>query len=235
MWKINPNSSLTVFAVALTAVVTLAVAVIWARDSAIKSAINAQRAKNLIMLYVALQNYSDKHSGFPSACESSDSEVPAHSWRVLLLPYLDQNSLYSRIRFDESWDSPDNSLLLPQMPLNYRSPIADTTQSMNANYFAVKEPHSPWSNCQQTESSAISHAKQILIVEMLEPQTPWMKPYDPSLEELLDLLCPNAGGSVDRTIAMEVMYITVDGEVKTLSSTSNRNVVRNILLGTASQ
>lgn len=38
------------------------------------------------------------------------------SWRVHLLPYLDQGPLYSRFRLDEPWDSPHNLTLVPFMP-----------------------------------------------------------------------------------------------------------------------
>ena len=42
-----------------------------------------------------------------------------HSWRVLLLPYLDQLELYNAYRFDEPWDGPNNRLLADRMPRHY--------------------------------------------------------------------------------------------------------------------
>lgn len=43
------------------------------------------------------------------------------SWRVHLLPYLDEMALYSRFRLDEPWDSPHNLQLLPYLPEVYRT------------------------------------------------------------------------------------------------------------------
>ena len=40
----------------------------------------------------------------------------AHSWRVELLPYLDQNDLYGQYRMNEPWDSENNKKVLEQMP-----------------------------------------------------------------------------------------------------------------------
>jgi hypothetical protein len=45
-----------------------------------------------------------------------------HSWRVLLLPYLEQEKLYRRFKLDEPWDSPHNLQLLPLMPAVYAPP-----------------------------------------------------------------------------------------------------------------
>ena len=36
-----------------------------------------------------------------------------HSWRVLLLPYLDRSDLYKAYDFTEPWDGPNNRKLLP--------------------------------------------------------------------------------------------------------------------------
>jgi RNA polymerase sigma factor (sigma-70 family) len=50
---------------------------------------------------------------------------PILSWRVQLLPYLDQDFLYAQFRLDEPWDGPNNRKLLPHLPRVYRSPGAD--------------------------------------------------------------------------------------------------------------
>jgi Protein of unknown function (DUF1559) len=41
---------------------------------------------------------------------------------VLLLPYLEQGSLFDEFRLDEPWDSPHNVALLPRMPRVYAVP-----------------------------------------------------------------------------------------------------------------
>jgi hypothetical protein len=47
---------------------------------------------------------------------------PLYSWRVLLLPYVEEQDLYKRFRLDEPWDSPHNRALLPEMPSTYPAP-----------------------------------------------------------------------------------------------------------------
>ena len=48
--------------------------------------------------------------------------LPKLSWRVALLPYLDQNDLYKEFRQDEPWDSPHNKALIDRMPAVFQTP-----------------------------------------------------------------------------------------------------------------
>ena len=48
--------------------------------------------------------------------------TPWHSWRVLILPYLQHKSLYERYDFNEPWNGPNNRKLLDQMPSVYACP-----------------------------------------------------------------------------------------------------------------
>jgi Protein of unknown function (DUF1559) len=49
---------------------------------------------------------------------------PLYGWRVLILPYIEQDRLYGQFRLDEPWDSPHNVRLLEQMPRIYGPPSA---------------------------------------------------------------------------------------------------------------
>ncbi len=59
------------------------------------------------------------------------------SWRVHLLPYLDQKPLYEQFKLDEAWDSPNNAPLAKNMPDVYKSP--DTPVNSNKTRFRVFE------------------------------------------------------------------------------------------------
>lgn len=48
--------------------------------------------------------------------------TPLHSWRVLILPYIEQQKLYDEFRLAEPWDSPHNIRLLDRMPSTYAPP-----------------------------------------------------------------------------------------------------------------
>jgi len=48
--------------------------------------------------------------------------TPLYSWRVLLLPYIEQDALYRDFHLDEPWDSEHNLRLLDRMPATYAPP-----------------------------------------------------------------------------------------------------------------
>ena len=56
----------------------------------------------------ALQAYHQANGCFPPAYIADKNGKPMHSWRVLILPYLDYDDLYKAYDFSEPWDGPKN-------------------------------------------------------------------------------------------------------------------------------
>ena len=100
----------------------------------------SQAANNLKQIMLGLHNYADVHDGsFPPAViygKDGKGKVP-HSWRVELLPYLDQAALYEAYHFDEPWDSDANKKILAKMPAVFRNPGDDPTSTNSAYYVLV--------------------------------------------------------------------------------------------------
>ena len=69
-----------------------------------------------------MHNYNGTYGRLPPAVVYGEDGKPLHSWRVLLLPFIEQQALYEEFRLDEPWDSPHNIALLPRMPLTYAPP-----------------------------------------------------------------------------------------------------------------
>jgi len=70
---------------------------------------------------IAMHNYADVYKSFPPAASYSADGKPLLSWRVHLLPYLEQQQLYQEFHLDEPWDSEHNRKLVERMPDVYRS------------------------------------------------------------------------------------------------------------------
>jgi hypothetical protein len=66
--------------------------------------------------------YHDSHNRFPRADGDGEGKFTGLSWRVHLLPFLEQADLYNRFKFDEPWDSEHNKTLIDQMPSVFKSP-----------------------------------------------------------------------------------------------------------------
>ncbi len=92
-----------------------------------------QTTCHLKCLGLAMHNYADsnKDGRFPGA--NAPAEEPQVcgkkypvSWRVLILPFIEEEKLFKEYRFDEPWDGPNNIHLLQRMPRTFRHPKADS-------------------------------------------------------------------------------------------------------------
>jgi prepilin-type processing-associated H-X9-DG protein len=82
----------------------------------------ADCVRNLLMIGLAMHNYHSKHNAFPAAYIADKAGKPLLSWRVLVLPFLDQQALYDEFHLDEPWDGPHNKPLIDRMPAVYACP-----------------------------------------------------------------------------------------------------------------
>ncbi|HEV3298256.1 MAG TPA: DUF1559 domain-containing protein [Planctomycetaceae bacterium] len=106
------------------------------RESARESEKEHDSQNKLKQLALAMHNYHDVHGHFPPAVVMGPDGKTPHSWRVELLPFLDEKRLYDEYRLNEPWDSPHNKVILRNMPNCFRSPFADE-KSTNSSYYAL--------------------------------------------------------------------------------------------------
>jgi len=134
-----------------------------------------------------MHNYADEHGRFPPAVVYGKKGQTLLSWRVLVLPYIEQEALYKQFHLDEPWDSPHNLALLDKMPETYAAPghkrdrippyhtICHVFIGKGAAFDGREGRH--WSDFTHGTSNTL------LIVEA-GPPVPWTKPedlvYDPN-------------------------------------------------------
>jgi len=125
---------------------------------------------------------------FPPAYVADASGKPMHSWRVLILPYLERDRLYRSYNFKEPWNGPDNQKLL-SIPLKLlRCPGFDEPRDLAmTNYVAVTGPGTAWPGETSTKLANFRDGTEntILLVEIPNSQIYWSEPRDVTLDELL--------------------------------------------------
>jgi hypothetical protein len=99
-----------------------------------RAAQRVQSQNNLKQLGLAMHNYHDVTGAFPANAIYDKDGKALLSWRVMLLPYLDQDDLYKQFKLDEAWDSPHNKKLLEKMPAVYKSPAGKTKHAYGTFY-----------------------------------------------------------------------------------------------------
>ena len=132
-------------------------------------------------LALALHNYHDQYQSLPPAYTTDAEGNPLHSWRVLVLPYMEQKQLYDEIRLDEPWDSPHNSQFHEKMPGIYHCPsrpAVETAKGLTPFQMIIgPDTISNGSNCTKFSDITRNPGDTILVVETSIP-VPWMQPVD---------------------------------------------------------
>jgi Protein of unknown function (DUF1559) len=152
-------------------------------------------ANNLKQIGIAMHNYHDVHGHFPPAAICDKEGKPLLSWRVALLPYLEQNELHKQFKLDEPWDSEHNRRLLAAMPKVYDSPAAPNAGSYLTHYRVFVGPQAGFELCKGRRIAEITDglSNTWMVVEAAEA-VPWTKPdelsYDPQkpLPKLADFV-----------------------------------------------
>lgn len=192
-----------------------------AREAARRS----QCKNNLKQIALALHNYHDHFLTFPPAFIPDETGRPMHSWRVLILPFLDAAPLYSQYRFDEPWDGPNNSLLLSQMPDVYRCPSDSHEGEFFTAYAGVYGPNSVFQGSSAITVQEITDGpfSTLGVGEAGEARIPWMKPEDIDVTVHPTIGAP--GGFSSRHIG-GCHFLMMDGSVRYISQNIDNQVLR---------
>jgi hypothetical protein len=185
---------------------------------------------NLKQMGLALQGYNQTHKHLPPSAICDKDGKPLLSWRVLLLPYLEEGTLYGQFSLDEPWDSKHNIQLLARMPAIYALPGAKAGEPGSTYYQAfvgkgtgwglIPDAHAPHKALGLKLDADFPDGPRntIAIIEGGTP-VPWTKPIDLPYEQGKPL--PKIGG-VFEDHANAAMF---DGSVVTISSTVQPSVL----------
>ena len=99
-----------------------------------EAAMRMQSVNNLKQIGIALISYHDANQHFPPAVVRDKAGKPLCSWRVLILPYLEQDNIYKKWKLDEPWDSPNNKPLSDLVVKVYVAPGAPEESSNKTHY-----------------------------------------------------------------------------------------------------
>jgi Protein of unknown function (DUF1559) len=133
---------------------------------------------NLKCMALAMHNYAATHGRFPTAAIRAGGE-PLLSWRVAILPYLEQDALYRKFRLDEAWNSPHNLSLLGEMPRVYAPVGPEGTGSYATYYQGVVDSGSLFDGQDGARVAEVMSlaSPTLMFVEAADP-VPWTKPED---------------------------------------------------------
>ena len=144
-----------------------------------EAARRAQCKNNLKQIALAMHNYHDSYGTFPPAVTYSADGKPMHSWRVLLLPFLDEVALHAQYNMNEPWNSPANSQLLSRMPKVYGCP--SSPPELGVTHYAVPVgPRTMFPPERGVAAREITDGTSatLMVIETFGTSLNWMAPVD---------------------------------------------------------
>jgi Protein of unknown function (DUF1559) len=200
-----------------------------ATDAALESTRRQQRVQQFKQMALAMQTYADAKKHLPPPAITDQNGRRLLSWRVAILPYLEQNNLYKQFHLDEPWDSPHNRTLIDKMPEIYADPnpqIRSLAGKSKTTYVVPAGPGTVFDTKDGITFRDIPDgtSNTIILVEVPpERAVVWTKPEDWDV----DLASPPQG--IERT---DRDYFTAgwcDGRASVIPFDVDRNKLRAVL------
>jgi len=180
----------------------------------------AASQNNLKQIMIALHNYHDSWGKFPPAVVSDEYGKPLYSWRVLILPYLEQKALYDRFDKTKAWDDPANLSVSNTMLGVFRSPLDSTLEVSGTSYFVLVGPHTAFPPDRPSGLTEITDgtSNTVGVVELKGISGSWAAPIDPKIDSIALSIGPTPGqlnpNGKDLNVAL------CDGSTRTLSAST---------------
>jgi hypothetical protein len=200
----------------------------------IREQANAMNCRcNLGYLGFALINFHDFYGCLPPAYLPDDNGKPQHSWRVLLLPFMEQHTLFERYDFTEPWNGPNNSRLADMVHYPggkvFRCPSAAEGPLMETCYVAVVGPTTRWPGGRPGLITAQSES-QILLIEVADSGIHWMEPRDLSAEQVMGDARPAVGLRASSPHPRGIHCVTAGDLVRTFPRNYDVQLLREKLV-----
>jgi type II secretory pathway pseudopilin PulG len=212
-----PRSGFTLLeGLVVLAIALLLIALLWPNHGRSHHAARqrSQTRNDLKMIGLALHNYHDEYGMFPPAVLRDDKGTVLHSWRTLILPYLDQAPLYQKIDLSKPYNDPVNAEAYRTAVNGYRS-VYDQSGSAKTRLLAVVGPDYAFDSTRPRKIPEFTAgtSTSFMVIEVAESQAVhWMDPVDAD-EKLLKSLGPR--GSFPHESGFHALY--ADGSTRFIS------------------
>ncbi|WP_083712634.1 DUF1559 domain-containing protein [Paludisphaera borealis] len=197
-------------------------------QAAREAARRAQCVNNLKQIGLAFHNHDAVTGAFPGDIVDKDGK-PLLSWRVAILPFIEQQELYNQFKLDEPWDSPHNKPLLSQIPTIYRCPSDPRPDSTLTSYLGFDGPGGFLEKGRKVQFEDVTDgaSKTFAVVEAAEG-VPWTKPadlpFDPKApSSLFGAGSKHPGGFNALFVDGSVRFMNRATDAKTLKALITRN------------
>jgi uncharacterized protein DUF1559 len=185
------------------------------------TAANSSSRNNLKQIMLALHNYHDVNGQFPPAFVTDADGKPLYSWRVLILPYVEEAQLYNRFDKSKAWDDPANFAVSNTPVTVFRSPLDNDLAPSGASYFGIIGAHTAFPPDRGARMADITDgtSNTIGIVELHGIEGSWAAPIDPKIESVAMSIGPSPG-QLNPNGDSKLNVGVCDGSIRSLPATT---------------
>ena len=193
-----------------------------------EAARRVQCKNNLKEIGLAMYNYHDVYNMLPAAHLNGLQGEPKLSWRVSVVPYLDDDRRYDRYQFDDAWDSPANYPLLIPLPRPYGCLSYPSPGGVSTAYATITDETAAMGNgfCVPIKKISDGTSNTLLVIEAVRLNVPWMKPLDIDAKAVTRIDEPQGASS---THTGGVHALLADGSVRFLSKNLSPEILRALI------
>ena len=180
--------------------------------------------KNLKQIALGMHNYESVYGHLPNNTNPLGKEKPAVSWRVLLLPYMEEDALYKEYNFEKAWNSEENKKLIDKLPKIYQPIRVKTKEKGQTFYRGFAGPGAVFEAGQKITLPGIADGttNTVAVVEADEPVI-WTKPEELAFDPKKPL--PKLGGLFDGEFHMALC----DGSVRKVKAKFDADVMKAMI------
>jgi prepilin-type processing-associated H-X9-DG protein len=193
-----------------------------------KAGTRMKDSNNMKQIGLALHNQNDSNGRMygPYAMNDRGSVNTGLSWRVGLLPYIEQDNLYRRMDMSEAWDSPKNRSITNTPIKTFTSPYDEEQASVKTPYRVFYgggalfeedgKPISLWTIADGTSNT-------IMVVHAMD-RVQWAEPRDFKYSDKTPL--PKLG---HEKVSGGSNVLMCDGSVRFIRDTISERTMRNAI------
>lgn len=191
-----------------------------------------QCTNQLKQINLALLNYEQANRCLPPAYVADAKGRPLYSWRVLILPYIEQGDLYKRIRLNEPWDSPHNRsvLQIESVAKLFHCPSAENPKD-ETSYVMIVGPNTTSDGPHSVRLADLKDgvSNTILVAEIKDSGIHWAAPRDLDFESMSFQINDPVGKGIGSYHSETANVGLADGAVRCISNGFDPTLVKALI------
>ncbi len=198
-------------------------------QAAREAARRAACVNNMKQLGLAMHNFHDANKRFPGYDHPDHADWQPCSWRVQMLPYIEQDFVYRQYDHTKPWDSPTNIILEGMISPCYRCP-SNAVGGTDTDYLTLVGPNCVFREKGHTKINEITDgtSNTIMIVESVNSSIHWMEPRDLTVQKAQIVSVDSMGHGLRSHHPGCVNVTFCDGSVRSVSENIDPGVLQNL-------